>query len=332
MIIKSYELNKIDLNKYKFLLLHGKNEGAKLEEIHKIKEKYKEKKFFNYEEKHILDNFENFYNEVLSGSLFEKEKLIIINRGTDKIIKIINELCEKKINDILIIINANLLEKKSKLRSLFEKELEFISTAFYQDTNEILSKIVYGFCKNNNISISRSDTNYIVNRCAGDRINLINELEKIALFTNYKKKLNFDEISKLTNLAENHDISELIDQSLAKNVNKIKLILNDNIFNIDDCVTILRILSNRSKRILSLLKTFDKTKSLDKAISNYKPAIFWKDKEIVKQQISSWTEKKIKEIIFEINNIEYRVKKNQVNSIQLVLNFLINKVLIKTNS
>ena len=329
MIIKSYELNKIDLNKYKFLLLHGKNEGAKLEEIEKIKERYKEKTFYNYEEKFILDNLENFYDELFSGSLFVKAKLIIINRGSDKIIKIINELCEKKINDTIIIINANLLEKKSKLRALFEKELEFISTAFYKDTNEILSKIVHGFCKNNNISISRSDINYIVGRCNGDRINLNNELQKIALFTNSKKKLNFNDINKLTNLAENHDISELIDQSLAKNINKTKLILNDNIFNIEDCVSILRILSNKSKRILSLLKMFNETKNFDKSISAYKPPIFWKDKEIVKQQISSWTEKKIKEIIFEVNNIEYQIKKNQLNSIQLVINFLINKVLIK---
>lgn len=329
MIIKSYELNKIDLNKYKFLLLHGKNEGAKLEEIEKIKAKYKEKTFYNYEEKFILDNLENFYDELFSGSLFVKEKLIIINRGSDKIIKIINELCEKKINDTIIIINANLLEKKSKLRALFEKELGFISTAFYKDTNEILSTIVHGFCKNNNISISRSDINYIVGRCNGDRINLNNELQKIALFTNSKKKLNFNDINKLTNLAENHDISELIDQSLAKNINKTKLILNDNIFNIEDCVSILRILSTKSKRILSLLKMFNETKNFDKSISAYKPPIFWKDKEIVKQQIASWTEKKIKEIIFEVNNIEYQIKKNQLNSIQLVINFLINKVLIK---
>jgi len=331
MIIKSYELNKIDLNKYKFLLLHGKNEGAKLEEVEKIKEKYKEKTFYNYEEKFILDNLENFSNELFSGSLFVKEKLILINRGSDKIIKILNELFEKKINDT-IIINANLLEKKSKLRTLFERELKFISVAFYPDTNEILSKLAYNFCKSNDISISRSDINYVVSRCNGDRINLNNELQKIALYANNKKKINFDIILKLTNLAENHDISELIDQLLAKNINKAKSILNDNIFNIEDCVTILRTLSNKSKRILSLLKKLNETNSVDQAISAYKPAIFWKDKEIIKQQMSSWTVKRIKEIIFEINNIEYRVKKYQTNSLQLVLNFLINKVLIKANN
>lgn len=332
MILKPYEINKVDLNKQKFLLLHGKNEGAKLEEIKNIKEKYKEKKCYNYEEKFILDNLDNFYNEFVSGSLFEKEKLIIINRSSDKIVKIIEELDEKKINDILIIINANSLEKRSKLRTLFDKGKEYISVAFYPDTNEILSKLAYNFCKSNDISISRSDINYIVSRCNGDRVNLNNELQKIALYSNNKKKINFDIILKLTNLAENHAISELIDQLLAKNINKTKSILNDNIFNIEDCVTILRTLSNKSKRILSLLKKLNETSSVDQAISAYKPAIFWKDKEIVKQQMSSWTVKRIKEIIFEINSIEYRVKKYQTNSLQLVLNFLINKVLIKANN
>ena len=82
MIVKSYEINKIN-NEIKFFLIYGKNEGLKDECIKEIIKK-SQGKVFNYDEKQILDNKEIFFEDTLSGSLFEDNKIIIINRSTDK--------------------------------------------------------------------------------------------------------------------------------------------------------------------------------------------------------------------------------------------------------
>ena len=119
MIVKSFELGKIKI-KNSFFLFYGENQGHKNEIIKKFQIKYTESTYY-YDESEILTNKENFFNNILSQSFFEDEKLIIINRVTDKILDIMLELIEKKIEDLVVILNANVLEKKSKIRSLFEK-------------------------------------------------------------------------------------------------------------------------------------------------------------------------------------------------------------------
>ena len=138
MIVKSFELSKIKLD-VSFFLFYGENQGYKDEIIkNKFRIRYKENTF-NYNENEILTNKENFFNSVLSKSFFENRKLVVINRATDKILEIIDELIEKKIKDLTVILNANILEKKSKIRSLFEKNKETICVPFYQDSNQTLS-------------------------------------------------------------------------------------------------------------------------------------------------------------------------------------------------
>ena len=325
MILKSFELNKINLDIHNYFLFYGKNEDAKNDEILKIIVTQKEAAVSRYDEKQIFDNSEMFFNNIISRSLFEDKKIIVINRATDKFLKIIEELLEKNITDISLIINSDTLEKKSKLRSWFEKKKELICVPFYPDTPEFLSKHAQNFFKKSNISVSQSNMNLIINRCNGDRGALKKELEKIELFIQNNKKLTTENILKLTNLVENFSISELVDNCLAKNKKKTINIFSENNFNSDDCILITRTFLNKSKKILFLSKEYKKNKDLNKTISNAKPPIFWKDKEIVKQQIHKWGTEKINDLIYDISKIELQIKKNSINSLNIISNFIIEK-------
>ena len=330
MIIKSFETSKIELDKNKFVLLYGKNNGFKSEVTNNLlKDKIEIKK---YEEKEILENTNIFLENIFSKSLFENEKIIIIKRVTDKILKIIEELKEKNIEDVKIILNADVLEKKSKLRSFFEKSKEHVCVAFYPDTNQVLSKLAYNFFNQKKISISPANINLIVNKCNGDRETLFNELDKIEYFSKSRKKITEENIIKLTNLIENHSISELVDNCLAKNKQKIINILNESNFNNEDCIMITRFFLLKSKKILKLCSEFKSNKNIDLTISSAKPPIFWKDKEITKQQIYKWTPDKIKKLIFRLNEIELLVKKNINNSINLITDFILDQSSSNTNS
>tara|TARA_B100001094_G_C18098579_1_gene754419 strand:+ start:326 stop:1309 length:984 start_codon:yes stop_codon:yes gene_type:complete len=325
MIIKSYELKKLDINKNKYVLFYGVNEGAKTEEIKKIISLNKNITITNYDEKEILDSSENFYNNIFSKSLFEDKKVIIIKRATDKIVKIIEEIIEKDITDISLIFNSDNLEKKSKLRSLFERNKKLVCVPFYSDTPEILSRMAYNFFKEKKISISQANINLIVNKCNGDRGVLKNELLKIEFFCQNKKEISSDNLLKLVNLVENHSISELIDNCLAKNEKKTINLLNENNFNSEDCIIITRTFLNKSKKILKLSKEYQINKDLNKTIADARPPIFWKDKEIVKQQINKWAPNEINELIFDLNKIELQIKKNYTNSINIISDFILNQ-------
>ena len=330
MIIKSFEINKINLDLNNLFLFYGKNEGFKNEITKNILKN--KSKILNYEEKEILENEDNFVENLLTKSLFDDEKIIIIKRATDKMLKILDKITEKNIEDFKIVLNAGVLEKKSKLRSLFEKDKTLVCVPFYPDDDKTLSKLAYSFLKDKKISISPSNINLIVNKCSGDREILINELQKIEYFSKNGKKINNEIISKLVNLNENHSISELIDNCLTKNKKKTMGILNENNFSNEDCIMIARSFIIKAKKLLVLSTTFEINKNIDLTISSAKPTIFWKDKEITKQQIYKWKSKNIKQLIYSLSEVELQIKKNINNSVNLITDFILLQSSSKTSS
>ncbi len=328
MIIKFFEIHKLRLDKNKFFLFYGKNEALKAEAINKLTGN----KNLNYDEKEILDNKENFIEDLLSNSLFDDQKIIVIKRATDKLFNIINEITNKKLGNTIIIINSENLEKKSKLRLLFEKDKKLICTAFYPDNEQTLLKITQKFLRDKNIPISFSNINLIVNKSNGDRQSLFNELKKVENFCKYKKKIQLSELEKLINSNENYSISELIDSCMLKDKKKTVYILNENNFSNEDTILITRMFLNKSKKMLELADEFEKNKNIELTISSARPPIFWKDKENVKLQILKWSPKKIRELIYKICELELLVKKNINNSVNLIINFIFEQIFLNTNN
>ena len=333
MIQKAFEINKINLKKYNLYLFYGENEGYKNEVIKDKFEKIYKNQIYRYDEKEVLDKKNEFFNSILSKSFFENEKLIIILRVSDKIIDIIEEISSKNIDDIKIILSANILEKKSKLRSFFEKGKNTICTAFYADNFQTLTNISFNFFREKKISISQQTVNLLVERCKGSRENLKNELIKIENFSKKRKTISAEDILKLTNLGENYSASELTDNFLAKNIKKTVNILNENNYSNEDCILILRTLLIKAKRLLKMQEEIKNNRNIDQTITNFKPPIFWKDKDIVKTQILNWSLKDIEKLIYKISDIELLTKKNSANSVNIISDFLLSATATeKTNN
>ena len=324
MIIKSFEIEKIKSIKNNLILIYGTNQGYKNQVIKEFFEKLFEGEILRFDENEILNNHEEFISNLMNKSLFDDNKLIIISRTSDKILKFVNEILERKIEKIKIIINSDNLEKKSKLRILFEKEKEFVCIPFYEDNNKSLSLIAQNFFRQKNIKVSQEIINLLIGRSRGDRGNLINELNKIENLSITKKNIDIEDVLKLTNLSENYSVFELVESYLAKNKKQVSKILNENNYANDECVLILRTILNRSKRLLKLKESQIQTGNIDLTISSFKPPIFWKEKDVVKKQIQSWSDDEVKKIIYKINDIEILVKKNSNNSLNFISDFVSN--------
>ena len=330
MIIKNYQLEINNISKYNFVLFYGDNEGLKSEKIDYILKTTNYKKFL-YSEKEILNDIENFSNSLLTKSFFDDEKIVIIKNATDKILNLLKDLINRKIEKIIIIFDADVLDKKSKLRNFFEKEKNLACIPFYPDDFKNLNFISQNFFRDRKIKVSQETINLIIERSNGSRQHLKNELEKIGLYTANKKKVEFSEIIKLTNLGKNYNISELVETCLVKNQKKISKIINENNFSNEDTIIIIRTFLLKTKRLLNLSKNIKSNPNLETVISNYKPSIFWKEKEIVKQQLKIWSEKSLGKLINEINNTELLIKKNTDISLNVLLNFIFTNSKI-TNS
>ena len=324
MIIKSYEVGKIDISKYKIYLFYGKNEGLQIDLI----DKYFLNKFTGqinkYEENEFINNLNNIYSEIQTKSLFQNQRIFIISRVTEKFLKIAEEISNIDLDEIIIILKCSSLEKKSKLRNFFEKNDKFITIPVYEDNLNNLLSITQQFLIHNKIKLSKESINLIIGRASGDRNNLKKELNKIYNYSLTNNKIDFQTLEKLTNLAENHEVGDLVNNYLSKNIKNVSKILNENSYTDEDCILILRTLLNKSKRLLEIMRKNDDVKNIDKVMLGARPPIFWKEKESIKKQVNSWEICDLKAKIYKINEIEALIKKNSKNSLNIVSDFLIN--------
>ncbi len=327
MILKFFELKKKNLKEIKFFLLYGNNKGLIEETYRKTIKPSKTGNIYNYDENEILKNLENFQETISIKSFFDNEKIIVINRVTDKLFKVIESIIYKKLDDISFVLISEILEKKSKIRNFFEKSKEAIIIPFYEDNFQSLNSFTVNFLNEKKISLSPQNINLIIERCKGDRINLLNELNKIESFSKNKKQIKTEHILSLTNLSENFNASELVDNTLAKNQKKTLYILNENIFVNEDAIIILRTFINKLKRLLKIQnKMKENDKNLDEVINNFKPVIFWKDKDLIKKQIKILPIEKLERLIIKTNDLELSIKKNTSLSTNILTDFILDQV------
>ena len=325
MISKYYEIKKFK-NKINFFLFYGENEGQKIDVIQSNFNEFTKENTYKYSEKDIIENKQIFFENIYSKSFFENDKLILISDVSDKILNLMQEIIESNMNDVVIILIAKRLDKKSKIRNYFEKEKKILIIPFYEDTAQTLLSIAKKILFENKINLSSENINLIIERSQGDRINLKNELQKIINLSQNNKKLDLEDILKLTNLSENYSAGELVDNCLSKNKKRTLNILNENIPSSEDNILILRTFLIKLKRLRKLRLNLKENNNIDQVINSFKPPIFWKDKNIIKQQIKIWELNDIESFIVDLNNTESLIKKNPQISNQIMNNMILDKV------
>ena len=326
MLIKVNELKRFKKDSINFYLFHGPNTGLIEETINKLFKPIFSKNIISYDETELLNNINLFKEEIFNKSFFDNEKFIIINRASNKILDLIEELIENKIADLKIIIKTTALDKKSKLRNYFEKNKLTVITAFYEDNYQSLLQMLQNIFREKKINVSNEIIDLIIERSKGNRINIANELDKILSYSKINNKIKLEDVIKLTNLSENYNISELVDQNLSKNKKKTINILNENNLNTEENILILRTFLNKLKKLKNLKINLEKNKNIEQVLSSSKPPIFWKDKEIVKQQLKTLSLTEIKYLIHKVNDLELEIKKNNQISDQILNNFILENL------
>ena len=326
MLIKSYEILKKDLNFLNSFLIYGENTGLKqdiVKSVIELKEKKNIKyKQFKFEEEEIIKNQNDFFNLIFSGSLFDEKKAIFINRTTDKLFNLISEISKKNVEDILIFFKANQLEKKSKIRNLFEKDKNLVCVACYQDNNYDLKKIIKDEIKQTKIKLSTESINLLIERASGDRNNLRNEINKLKSFALNKQVISYDQVKELTNMAGNYQNDYIVNICLNGDKKRLDKTLKENNFFPEDFFILLKIFSKKIHRLLKIKILNRSEKNIDQIFNQIRPPIFWKEKEDVKKQVTLWNEKKLSLVIKKINEIELNCKKNHELATNITLDFL----------
>ncbi len=337
MILKSYEIKKNTkkICENNFFLLYGENTGLKkdIKNFIKntIKQNDKDLEIITLHENEIIDNDESFYNFIYSGSLFGSKKIINIFDATDKITEKIKDVYEKYPESVFFIIFSDVLDKKSKLRNFFEYTEKVFCVPCYLDNARDLETIAAIEFKKEKISISRESLNLLIEKSNNDRNNLRNEMEKIKTYSLGKKNIEFDEVKTLINFSGDYKSDVLVNECLCGNVSQFKKVLSELYTNSINQILLLRILSNKVQRLLRIKSEQKESPNLDSLINSLKPSIFWKEKPLVKKQLSIWSFSELQKIISGINATELLCKKNPQTSKAIFFNFFL-KICTKSNN
>jgi len=331
MIVKNFELKKKLSQNIDYFLLYGSNTGLINETIEKDLKPVFSNNIFRYDQLDITENEESFKETLFNKSLFERDKLIIISQASDRILSLIEDLIEKKTEHIKIILRSNILDTKSKLRKFFEKSNKTIIIPFYDDNEKTLSILAFEFFKKKKIKISNKIIYFLVQKANYSIISLYLELEKISNYALTNQTLNLDKIKKIINLSEDYNISEIVNQCLLKNKRITISMLNDSDLLNEKGIIFVRTFLSSLKRLKSLKVNLKKEENIEKVLSAYKPAIFWKEKETVKKQLYKWSLIEIKFLTKEINDLELKLKKNTQISNYILNNFIIEKLNVSSS-
>lgn len=320
MIYKSYLVEKnIDHIKDKFVLFYGENLGMLNDFKENIKTANSEVEIIKFDNDDIIKNTEHFFKEVLNFSLFEKKKIFFINNANDKILSIIEEIGQK-IDQQKIYLFSSLLDKKSKLRSFFEKSKRHAIIPCYLDNEISIKNIILNKLKNFK-GLSPENINLITENCNNDRVKLNNELNKINLFFQ-DKNLKKEELMSLLNVKVHDDFNALRDMAIKGDKTNTNKLLNNSIIDADKSTYYLAFVNQRFGKLLSICE-LQKDKNIEQILNSIKPPIFWKEKPVILEQLKKWNIKRIKKVQSDIYNLEIKIKTTSTIDKNIIIKKLI---------
>jgi len=327
MILKSYivEQNIEILKNYQATLIYGQNYGIKDDIKQQLKNKNKNSEIIIFFEEEILKNKNILYKNIVNESLFNSKKIIFIHEASDKIINQICECLETENKEIKIYIFADNLEKKSKLRNLFETNKTLAIFSCYEDNERTLiayiNKELEGYK-----GLSGEITNSIISNSNMDRRVIKSELIKIKnLFL--EKKINKEEVLEILNIKNNTSFDEIRDNALNGEKKKINKLLSEiNLLN-EDTFFYLNNLNYRIMRLQEIIKISEGNEDkYEKTLNTLKPPIFWKDKPLVAQQLKKWNLESLILLTTKISETEILMKKNSYLRNDIIIKDLIINV------
>ena len=332
MILKSFllEKNLSLIDNYKSLLFYGENIGLKDEFKSNLKKKFSnfEQILFNQDE--IIKNEKLLSDQINNLSMFNDNKFIIINEVSDKLISKIDDIIETQPDHIRLILFSQSLDKKSKIRSSFEKSKKVGIVPCYQDNHRTLSEYIREKLKDYS-GVNQEVINLLINNSGLDRKVLFSEIEKIrALFQN--KKIEESKILNLLNEENNLNFDDLRDSCLEGNDKKLNKNLGTILLNNENIYFCLNNLNQRVQKLSMLINQNEKDMNINFALDNLKPKVFWKDKPMILRQVKKWDHQKLekaKEIILE-TEVKMKTKMNNYNSI--MLKYLLIRIFRLANS
>ncbi len=324
MILKSYEVenNINNISKFNLILIYGENIGLKDSLKKKIIELHRNSEIINLYQEDLSKNKNILINEIVNDSLFVKSKLIIINQTNEKIINDIEDFIDSQ-KDLKIVLVADMLDKRSKLRSLFEKDKRLVSIPCYNDNEITLRKLIQNELRDFK-NLNSNTINMIITYSNENRKAIMNNLDKIKIFFD-KKNILDEDLEILLNTDKNIQFENIRDATLDGNKEKLNNLLGNFSFTIEDTYLYLNLINYRLQKLLEIHKLKSKEEQIGDTLNRLRPPIFWKDKPTYLKLIKKWDKSRVLDAIYYLAKVDNKIKNNSnIDRLTMVKNSITN--------
>ena len=331
MIFKSYliEQNPEFFDKHNIFLFYGENHGLKREFRKILKSKNIKNEKLNFLQEEIIQNESILLNEISNKSLFNEKKIIFIDLVSEKFSKVIDEIISNVVDEKVLLFAEN-LDKKSKLRHKLEKSKTCAVIPCYPDNEITIKKIILDKLKQYK-GLTPQVINFIVQNTGLDRNKVNNEIDKIkSCFID--KIIEPEKLVALLNIRMNDDFNKLRDEAINGNKINTNKLLGDTIFESENNIFYLNLINQRINKLNEIENMKKNEENVEFLISKLRPPIFWKDKPIIIEQSKKWDRNKLKKALKKTYEIELKIKSSPAIKKDLLIKNLIIDLCSTANS
>ena len=308
MIIKSFSINYEKLfSDYKINLIYGENFHLKTEILNKLTQIFKKNEFKTkfIKEDELLKDIEILDNYLNQDSLFGEKEILVIQEASDKLLDYINF---SEIDKKLILVTNN-LTKKSSLRNKAEKEKIISCIACYEDDEKTLQSLLRNGLTKLGIKVPYEAIDQLFNINKLNRNDINSGLEKLELITK-DKKLDSETFSSLFNTTSSFDAFEISNALLSGDKKALNKILSSFYHFSINFNEVLGPLKYKINKLIDIYEYNENETKIAVLVDTYKPPIFWKEKGIIRTQLSKWNKNELDTLLDKINEIEILCKLN----------------------
>lgn len=232
-------------------------------------------------------------DELAAMSFTGDRRLIMIREATDKIAEVIQGCVELLNPGNYLILCADDLGPRSPLRLMAEAAPQIAALPCYKDEGVGLSQLIRTTLRGYGFQAEDAVIHYLSQELGGDRMIILSELEKLALYFYGETRLNLDAVAAVVSEAGEKSFDDVAQAVASGQIETLCRALDRLFMEGEPFVAVLRSVQRYFSRLAEVQALVAQGQSVDQAVKSLRPPVFFKQQPMMIQHARRWTSRKL---------------------------------------
>ncbi|MGY8985081.1 MAG: DNA polymerase III subunit delta [Sphingomonadales bacterium] len=305
-------------DQYSGVLIYGPDEGLVRERAHRISKQVVEDLSdpFNVVRPSLSQVIEEpsiLLDELLSLSMVGGRRLVRLDGAEDKAYQGLEQALSgipKDGEKNLLVVTAGNLKPSSKIRKLFEGLEIAVTIACYADSSKDVEELIIEVLGANNLKADPQAISFLLNNLGSDRLISRSELEKIVLYAGDRidRVIKLEDVITLIGDSATLTLNDIASATTGGDLKRLDQLLERAQSQGENAIAIIRALSRRLQQFHLVKGLIEAGQPIDSAIGKLRPPLFFKEKDIFRNQLFLWSSQKLGKALLLLSDAELGCK------------------------